>query len=240
AEVVGYDYPRIAERRDAVVNQLYKGVQYLMKKNKIEVVQGKGRVSDRNTISVDSKQVKGKNLIIATGSVVKNLPGLEIDGESIISSDHAVRSKSAPESICIIGAGAVGVEFASVYERFGSQVTIVEMLPHLLPLEDDDISTEFEKSMRRRKVKFLTSAKVEKVEVAGEVVKCTVTTQKGTEVLEAEMFLCAVGRRPVSENLDLEKLPNVKLERGYVVVDPKTLLTGERWLSAIGDVVALP
>jgi len=119
-------------------------------------------------------------------------------------------------------------------------VTIVEMLPHLLPLEDEDISTEFEKSMRRRKVKFLTSAKVEKVEVQGELVKCTVSTQKGTEVLEAEMFLCAVGRRPVSENLDLEKFPNVKLERGYVVVDPKTLLTGEPWLSAIGDVVALP
>src|SRR5690348_5425681 len=115
AEVVGYDYPKIAERRGAVVNQLFKGVQYLMKKNKIEVVEGKGRLRDRNTLEVNSKQIKAKNLIVATGSTVKSLPGLDFDGQFIISSDNATLSTEVPESICIIGAGAVGVEFATFY-----------------------------------------------------------------------------------------------------------------------------
>jgi len=163
-----------------------------------------------------------------------------VDGKRILTSDELLENTAVPKRLIVLGAGAVGVEFASVYQRFGSEVTIIEMLPRLLPLEDEDISAEFEKAMRRRKVKSLTSAKVEKVELAGQVVKCTVTTSKGTEVLEADMFLCAVGRRPVAENLDLEKFPKVKVERGYVVVDPSTLLTGEPWLSAIGDVVALP
>jgi dihydrolipoamide dehydrogenase len=132
------------------------------------------------------------------------------------------------------------VEFASAYARFGSEVTLVEMLPRLLPVEDEDISAEFEKAFRRRKIKSLTSAKVEKVEVQGDLVRATVTGQKGAEVLEAELFLCAVGRRPVSENVNLEKFASVKMERGFVMVDPATLLTGEPWLSAIGDVVALP
>src|SRR5499427_1674720 len=109
AEVVGYDYPRIAERRDAVVNQLYKGVQYLMKKNKIEVVAGRGRLRDRNTIEVNGRSVSAQNLIVATGSSVRTLPGIELDGQFIVSSDNVVKASSAPESICIIGAGAVGV-----------------------------------------------------------------------------------------------------------------------------------
>src|SRR6267143_2090507 len=123
AEVVGYDYPRIAERRDAVVA-------------------GKGRLRDRNTIEVGAKQVKGKNLIVATGWVVKTLPGLELDGQFIVSSDHAVLSKSAPESICIIGAGAVGVEFATFYNQLGVKVTLLEALDRLVPLEDEDVSKE--------------------------------------------------------------------------------------------------
>src|SRR5436190_381177 len=142
AEVVGYDYPRIAERRDAVVAQLYKGVQYLMKKNKIEVVAGKGKLRDRNTIDVNGKQVRAKNLVIATGSVVKTLPGLELDGQYIVSSDNAVLSTSAPESICIIGAGAVGVEFATFYHQLGVKVTLLEALDRLVPLEDEDVSRE--------------------------------------------------------------------------------------------------
>ena len=124
AEVVGYDYQRIAQRRDAVVGQLYKGVQYLMKKNKIEVIQGRGRLRDRNSIDVNGKQVKAPNLILATGSSVKTLPGLELDGQFIISSDNAVLAKDVPESICIIGAGAVGVEFATFYSELGVKVTL--------------------------------------------------------------------------------------------------------------------
>src|SRR5436190_13219716 len=140
AEVVGYDYPRIAERRDAVVGQLYKGVQYLMKKNKVEVVQGKGRLRVRNSIDVNGRSVKAKNLIIATGSTVKTLPGLALDGQYILSSDDAVLSQSAPESICIIGAGAVGVEFATFYNQLGVKVTLLEAMDRLVPLEDEDVS----------------------------------------------------------------------------------------------------
>ena len=239
------DMTGVVKHKESVVSKSSKGVEFLFRKNKVDRVHGHARIAGPGRIAVSGgssgdQMVEAKHVILASGSAPRLIPGLKLDGKRILTSDELLENTTVPKRLIVLGAGAVGVEFASVYERFGSQVTIVEMLPHLLPLEDDDISTEFEKSMRRRKVKFLTSAKVEKVEVAGEVVKCTVTTQKGTEVLEAEMFLCAVGRRPVSENLDLEKLPNVKLERGYVVVDPKTLLTGERWLSAIGDVVALP
>ena len=140
AEVVGFDYPKIAERRDAVVGQLYKGVQYLMKKNKVEVVQARGRLRDRNSIEADGRLVRAKNLIVATGSVVKTLPGLELDGERIISSDNAVVAKDVPDSICIIGAGAVGVEFATLYNQLGVKVTLLEALDRLVPLEDEDIS----------------------------------------------------------------------------------------------------
>ena len=241
---VELDMTGVVKHKESVVSKSSKGVEFLFRKNKVDRVHGHARIAGPGRIAVSGssgdQMVEAKHVILASGSAPRLIPGLKLDGKRILTSDELLENTTVPKRLIVLGAGAVGVEFASVYERFGSQVTIVEMLPHLLPLEDDDISTEFEKSMRRRKVKFLTSAKVEKVEVAGEVVKCTVTTQKGTEVLEAEMFLCAVGRRPVSENLDLEKLPNVKLERGYVVVDPKTLLTGERWLSAIGDVVALP
>src|SRR6266480_211193 len=144
AEVVGYDYPKIAERRDAIVAQLYKGVQYLMKKNKIEVVQGKGRIRDRNSIDVNGRSVKAKNLIIATGSTVKTLPGLTLDGQFIISSDDAVLSKSAPESICIIGAGAVGVEFATFYNQLGFKQVGVQTHPNGFIKVDEWMRTSVE------------------------------------------------------------------------------------------------
>ncbi len=242
---VELDMAGVLKHKDSVVSKSSKGVEFLFRKNKVDRVHGHARIAGPGRIAVSGgssgdQMVEAKHVILASGSAPRLIPGLKIDGTRILTSDELLENTTVPKRLIVLGAGAVGVEFASVYERFGSQVTIVEMLPRLLPLEDEDISTEFEKSMRRRKVKFLTSAKVEKVEVAGELVKCTVTSQKGTEVLEAEMFLCAVGRRPVTEDLNLETLGKVKLERGFVVVDPRTLLTGEPWLSAIGDVVALP
>jgi dihydrolipoamide dehydrogenase len=165
---------------------------------------------------------------------------LKVDAARIVTSDELLENKTIPKRLIVLGAGAVGVEFASVYRRFGSEVTVVELLPRLVPLEDDDISAEFEKGFRRRGIKSLTSAKLEKVDRTETGVKATVTTSQGTQELEAEMFLCAVGRRPVTENLDLEKFPGVKLDRGFVVVDPETMLTGEPWISAIGDIVAVP
>jgi dihydrolipoamide dehydrogenase len=242
---VELDMQNVVKHKESVVTKSSKGVEFLFRKNKVDRVQGHARLAGPGRISVSGgssgeQMIEAKHVILASGSAPRLLPGLKVDGKRIVTSDELLDNTAVPKRLIVLGAGAVGVEFASIYQRFGSQVTIVEMLPHLLPLEDDDISSEFEKAMRRRKVKFLTSAKVETVELSGDVVKCTVTSQKGTEVLEAEMFLCAVGRRPVTENLDLEKFPKVKVERGYVVVDPKTLLTGEPWLSAIGDVIALP
>src|SRR5438552_13489474 len=193
AEVVGYDYPRIAERRDAVVSQLYKGVQYLMKKNRIEVVQGKGRVRDRNTIEVGSRQLKAKNLIVATGSVVKSLPGLEIDGQNIISSDHAVLAKRAPESICIIGAGAVGVEFATFYNQLGVKVTLLEALDRLVPLEDEDVSKELLTAFKKAGIDCRLGVKVSGEKKARGGV--SVDTDQGE--MWAKQLLVAVGRAAV-------------------------------------------
>src|SRR5256886_11301541 len=140
ADKVTYDYKGIAARRDGVVNQLYKGVQFLMKKNKIEVVEGKGRLRTRKPMEVGGQQLKAKNLIVATGSGVKSLPGIEFDGRFIVSSDHATLADTVPDSICIIGAGAVGVEFATLYNQLGVKVTLLEGLDRLVPLEDEDIS----------------------------------------------------------------------------------------------------
>jgi dihydrolipoamide dehydrogenase len=230
--------------KDDVVSKSTKGVEFLFRKNKVDRLTGHGRIVGPGKVSVTSPDGKeqvidAKHIVIATGSAPRLIPGITI-GPRVMTSDELLQNAVVPKRMIVLGAGAVGMEFASAYQRFGSEVTVVEMLPHLLPLEDADISTEFEKSIRRRGIKFHTGAKLTKVEATADVVKATVDTGQGTSVLEAELFLCAVGRRPVSENLNLEKFPNVKVERGFVLADPKTLLTGESWLSVIGDVVALP
>ena len=232
AEVVGYDYPRIAERRDAVVNQLYKGVQYLMKKNKIEVVEGKGRLRDRNTIEVGATQVKGKNLIVATGSVVKTLPGLELDGQFVISSDHAVLSKSAPESICIIGAGAVGVEFATFYNQLGVKVTLLEALDRLVPLEDEDVSKELLTAFKKAGIDCRLGVKVSGAKKARGGV--SVDTDQGE--VWANQLLVAVGRAAVSRELGLEQAGVQLQPNGFIKVD-EWMRTSVDSIHAIGDVV---
>jgi len=240
---VELDMNTVRKFKEDVASKSSKGIDFLFRKNKVERLVGHGRLAGPGKVSVTGPQgeqiIEAKHVLLATGSAPRLIPGLTL-GPRVMTSDELLENTVVPKRMIVLGAGAVGVEFASAYARFGSEVTLVEMLPRLLPIEDEDISAEFEKAFRRRKIKSLTSAKVEKVEVQGDLVRATVTSQKGAEVLEAELFLCAVGRRPVSENVDLEKFPNVKLERGFVLVDPATLLTGEPWLSAIGDVVALP
>ena len=242
---VKLDMAGVNKRKDKVVQKNAKGVEFLFRKNKVERVHGHARLAGPGKISVTGGSsgdqiIEAKHIILATGSAPRIVPGMRIDGRQIVTSDELLRNQVVPKRLILLGAGAVGVEFASVYRRFGSEVTIVEMLPRLLPLEDEDISVEFEKAMRRRGIKAMTGARLEKVEVFNEAgVRALVTTAKGVETLEAEMFLCAVGRRPVTENLDLEKFPKVKVERGFVMVDQKTMLTGEDWLSAIGDAVAV-
>jgi dihydrolipoamide dehydrogenase len=232
AEVVGYDYPRIAQRRDAVVNQLYKGVQYLMKKNKIEVVAGKGRLRDRNTIDVGGKQIKAQNLIVATGSTVKTLPGIEIDGQYIISSDHAVLSKDVPESIVIIGAGAVGVEFATFYNQLGVKVTVLEALDRFVPLEDEEVSKEILAAFKKAGIDCRPGVKVKGAKKARDGV--SVDTDQGE--VWGKQLLVAVGRSAVSKEIGLEQLGVQTHPNGFIKVD-EWMRTSAESIHAIGDVV---
>ena len=232
AEVVGYDYPRIAERRDAVVLQLYKGVQFLMKKNRIEVVEGKGRLRDRNTIEVNSKQIKAKNLIVATGSVVKTLPGLELDGKYVVSSDHAVLAKEVPESVAIIGAGAVGVEFATFYNQLGVNVTLLEALDRLVPLEDEDVSKELLSAFKKTGIECRLGVKVSGAKKARDGV--SVETDQGE--VWAKQLLVAVGRAAVSKELGLEQVGVQLHPNGFIKVD-EWMRTSVDSIHAIGDVV---
>ena len=232
AEVVGYDYQRIAQRRDAVVGQLYKGVQYLMKKNKIEVIQGRGRLRDRNSIEVNGKQVKAPNLILATGSSVKTLPGLELDGQFIISSDNAVLAKDVPESICIIGAGAVGVEFATFYSELGVKVTMLEALDRLVPLEDEEVSKELLSSFKKAGIDVRVGVKVSGARKARDGV--SVDTDQGE--VWAKQLLVAVGRAAVSKELGLEQVGVQLHPSGFIKVD-EWMRTSAESIHAIGDVV---
>jgi dihydrolipoamide dehydrogenase len=232
AEKVEYDYARIAARRDAVVAQLYKGVQFLMKKNKIEVVPGSGRVRDRNTLEVGAKQIKAKNLIVATGSTVKTLPGLEYDGKFIISSDHATLATTVPESICIIGAGAVGVEFATLYNELGVKVTLLEALDRFVPLEDEDISKEMLTAFKKAGIDCRPGVKVKSAKKARDGV--SVETDQGE--IWARQLLVAVGRAPRTKEIGLEQVGVQLHPNGFIKVD-EWLQTTAEGVHAIGDVV---
>lgn len=230
--------------KEDVASKSSKGIEFLFRKNKVDRIHGHGRLAGPGKIEVtgpDGKKqvVEAKHVVLATGSAPRLIPGITL-GPRVMTSDELLENVVVPKRLIVLGAGAVGCEFASAYRRFGSEVTVIEMLPRLLPVEDEDISAEFEKAFRRRGIKALTGAKLEKVEVAGDTVKATVTSSKGTETIEADLFLCAVGRRPVSEDVGLDKNPAIKVERGFVMIDPQTLLTGDPNVSAIGDLVALP
>jgi dihydrolipoamide dehydrogenase len=229
---VEFDYARIAARRGEVVNQLYKGVQYLMKKNKIEIIEGSGRLRDRGTIEVGAKQIKAKNLIVATGSTVRSLPGLEFDGKFIISSDHATLADTIPESICIIGAGAVGVEFATLYNQLGVKVTLLEALDRLVPLEDEDISKEMLSAFKKAGIDCRLGVKVKGAKKARDGV--AVDTEQGE--VWARQLLVAVGRAPRSREVGLEQLGVTTHPNGFIKVD-EWMRTSAESVHAIGDVV---
>lgn len=232
ADKVTFDYARIAARRDAIVSQLHKGVQYLMKKNKIEVVLGRGRLRDRNTVEVGAKQLKAKNLIVATGSDVKSLPGITFDGEFIISSDHATLSTTVPESICIIGAGAVGVEFATLYSQLGVKVTLLEALDRLVPLEDADVSKEMLTAFKKAGIDCRVGVRVKGAKKARDGV--SVDTEDGE--VWARQLLVAVGRAPRSKDVGLEQVGVDLHPNGFIKVD-EWMRTSVESVHAIGDVV---
>jgi dihydrolipoamide dehydrogenase len=232
ADKVRFDYAQIAARRDSIVSQLHKGVQYLMKKNKIEVVEGRGRVRDGSTIEVGAKLLKAKHLIVATGSDVKSLPGLEFDGQFIISSDHATLASTVPESICIIGAGAVGVEFATLYSQLGVKVTLLEALDRLVPLEDEEISKEMLTAFKKAGIDCRPGVKVKGAKKARDGV--SVDTDQGE--VWARQLLVAVGRAPRSKEIGLEQVGVTTHPNGFIKVD-EWMRTSAESVHAIGDVV---
>jgi dihydrolipoamide dehydrogenase len=234
----------VQKRKDKIVLKNSKGVEFLMKKNKITVFNGYGRLQLPGKVEVTfeggkKETIATKNIIIATGSVVRPIPGFETDGERVVNSDHILELQKVPKSLIVMGAGAVGVEFASVYSRFGCETTIVELMPRLLPLEDEEVSKELEKSFRKRGIKSQLDTKLEKMEKIEAGVRLTGKTSKGEAVtLEAEMLLVAVGRMPFIEGLGLEGT-KIKVERGTIQVD-EFLRTGEPNVYAIGDVIPTP
>jgi dihydrolipoamide dehydrogenase len=232
ARDVAFDYERIASRRDRVVDQLWKGVQGLMRKNRIEVVQGCGVLEGEGRIRVEDRTLRAPAIIVATGSSPKTLPGIELDGDRVVSSDHATLARELPGSIAIIGAGAVGVEFATFYRQMGARVTLIEVLDRLVPLEDEEVSRVMLQSFQRAGVDCRVKARVRGARPG----RGGVTVQLEDGEVRAEKLLVAVGRGPNSQGIGLERAGVELDERGFVKVDEWMRTTADGvW--AIGDVV---
>ncbi len=233
------DFQQVKARKDKIVRKLAMGTDFLMKKNKISTFRGKGTISAPGSIRVEgefTREIRARNIIIATGSEAKLLPGLDIDGRQLFTSKELLDLDRIPKSLLIIGAGPVGIEFASIFSRFGTNVTVVEILPSILPREDRDISDELKKVLGRRRIKILTEARLENIAVQEQQVHAFVTVPDG-EVQEiiAEKALIAVGRRPVSEGIGLEKL-EMATSLGYVTVNAN-METSIPGIYAVGDVI---
>lgn len=234
------DYSVAVKRSRQVSNRLTKGVGFLMKKNNIDVHMGTARLTAKDTLSVtdddgETKQFKAKNIVVATGAnaIVPN--GWNMDGENVVTYWEAILQEKLPKSVIVIGSGAIGVEFATIWQSYGAEVTIVEMLPRLVPLEDEEVSAELEKALKKKGIQILTSHKVEAVETGEKGAKVTVSSDDGQKTLEAEQALIAIGFTPNSKDLGLEDA-GVKLsERGMVEIDER-MSTNVQGIWAIGDV----
>ncbi|RLC54147.1 MAG: dihydrolipoyl dehydrogenase, partial [Chloroflexota bacterium] len=233
------DYGAAVDRSRKVAARLVKGVGALMRKNGVEVIEGTGILRSPNAVEVTlnaggTRTLHTRNVIVATGGRARTIPGVVPDGEVVLTYREAIVLRRVPRSVVIIGAGPIGMEFAHIWHTYGAEVTVVEMLPRALPLEDEEVSAEVERAFKRRKVRLLTSTRVQGVETTPSGVRVSVTGEKGEQVLEAERALIAIGVRPNSENLGLEEI-GVRVERGYVVVDDH-LRTDVPGVYAIGDV----
>jgi dihydrolipoamide dehydrogenase len=242
ADAVGIDMTQVHARKDRIVGGLSKGVEFLFKKNKVDWIRGTARLTGNGGVDVfegDKQAIRArKEIVLATGSSPRSVPGIEIDRTRIITSDEAIHLAQVPKSIAILGAGAVGVEFASIFRRFGSDVTILELAPRLVPVEDEAISAELEKSFRKQGIVSHAGASVTKGVVNGDGVDVEARLADGTtKALRADYLLVATGRGPVTTGLEAERL-GVQMEKGYIKVDPlyKTNVPG---ISAIGDVITL-
>jgi dihydrolipoamide dehydrogenase len=235
------DYPKVIDRKNKIVAQHAKGVEFLMKKNKVEWIKGYATLKGGGRVEVRGEQgtqtLEAKNIILATGSEARMLPGLKADPVRILTNIEILNLTAIPKTLAIIGAGAVGVEFASIFNRIGTEVTILEMLPRIVPVEDEEVSKELERVFRKNKIRVETGAKVDSVEVVDSCCRIAVTLSTGKkEVLAAEKLLVAVGRKPNTDKVGIENT-KIELDRGFVKVD-QWQRTGEPGVYAIGDIVA--
>ncbi|SEK70656.1 dihydrolipoyl dehydrogenase [Parapedobacter koreensis] len=234
------DFGAIIKRSRGVADGMSKGIQFLMKKNKIDVITGVAKIKKGGKVEVKdaegaTKEYSAKHTILATGARSRELPNLKQDGKRIIGYRQAMNLEKQPKSLVVVGSGAIGVEFAYFYNAIGTKVTIVEFLDRIVPVEDEEISKQLERSLKKAGITVLTNAEVQSVDTSGELSKVQVKTAKGTETIEAETVLSAVGITPNIENIGLEEV-GVKTEKGRVVVDDfyKTNIAG---IYAIGDIV---
>jgi dihydrolipoyl dehydrogenase len=237
---IGLDMNRVHERKDKIVKGLTGGVEFLFKKHKIEWIKGTAKLAGKGAVEVTDGQKQTltarKEIIVATGSQPRSVPGIEIDRKRIITSDEAIGLREIPGSIVILGSGAVGVEFASIFKRFGSDVTLVELLPRLVPVEDESISIELERSFKKQGIKVMTGTKVTSARAGSTSVTLEAQTPDGkSTTLSAHYLLVATGRGPVTDGLGAEAI-GLRMERGYVRVD-REFRTNVPSISAIGDVI---
>ena len=235
------NYPRVLDRKNKIVTKHSKGIDYLMRKNKVDVLKGTARLLGGGKIELKGEKgtetVEAKNIVLATGSEARMLPGLQPDANQILTNIEILDLPAVPKSLGIIGAGAVGVEFASIFHRFGAKVTILEMLPRVVPVEDEEISKELEKHFKKIGIRIEAGAKAENIRKNENSVSLTATLANGSkEEMEFEKLLIAVGRKPNTESVGLENT-RAELDRGFVKVDGYQR-TAEPGLYAIGDIVA--
>ncbi|WP_022867742.1 dihydrolipoyl dehydrogenase [Schaalia vaccimaxillae] len=227
----GVDMTQVGAYRDSVVNRMYKGLQGLISSRGIDVINGWGKLTAKDTVTVDGRAITGRHIVLATGSYSRSLPGLEIGGR-IISSDQALRMDWVPRSAVILGGGVIGLEFASVWRSFGAEVTILEGLPHLANNEDEAISKHLERAYRKRGITFHTNTRFASATQSDAGVN--VTSEDGKS-FDADVLLVAIGRGPVTEGLGYEEA-GIKMDRGFVLTD-KRLHTGVGNIYAVGDIV---
>lgn len=240
AQAIEADFEAVVKRSRGVADMMSKGVAFLMKKNNIEVIQGFGKLLPEHKIEVTTQEgikniYEAKNIIIATGARARELPQMPIDGKKIIGYRQAMTLETQPKSMIVVGSGAIGTEFAFFYNSMGTDVTLVEYFPDIVPLEDADVSAQLARSFRKAKVKLMTESEVTHVDTSGNGVKATIKTRKGEEIIEADVLLSAVGIKTNIENIGLEEV-GIMTDRDKILVNPY-YETNVKGYFAIGDVV---
>jgi len=242
-DAVGIDFPKVHKRKSDIVAKLANGIQFLMKKRKIEVFTGTGSVVDRTTVRIKSdtgeETIGAEHIIVATGSVPASLPHISPDHKTILDSDSILTMEEMPKTLAVIGAGAVGVEFASIFNSFGAKVTVIELLPRIVPIEDDEVSKTLERAFKKKGIALHTASEVKSIETGRAGATLTVESGGKKTQVEAEKVLLSIGRKPVTEKIGLEAVGVERDGRGYVAIN-EFMQTAIPTIYAIGDIVRTP